>query len=222
MRKVKVKICGITRLEDIRIVSTYGADAIGFVVGVPSSPRSISLKKAEELIKKIPDSIKSVLVMVPKKASELFKAYKKLRPDIIQIHEANMLNAFTLRKKLPNTTLIKAVNANPIDALKDVIEVSKLYDAILLDSFAPGIYGGTGIVNDWNLSKRIKDAIYPKPVILAGGLNPDNVKEAIYAVQPYAVDVCSGVESHLGIKDPEKVLAFIKNAKEIEICDDQC
>jgi len=217
MRTVRVKICGITREEDLKLVSVLGADAVGFVVGVPASPRNISPKKAEKLIRLVPIFVKSVLVIVPTSIGELLKTYEKLSPDAIQIHGENLPDTSILREKLPNIPLIKAINANSTNALELASEASKSSDAILLDSPARGRYGGTGIVHDWDLSKRIKQVIHPKHLILAGGLNPENVKDAIRIVQPYAVDVSTGVESRPGIKDPEKVLAFIQNAKEVRM-----
>jgi len=220
MRRVKVKICGITREEDLKLVSALGADVVGFLVGVPSSPRNLSLKKAEKLIKLVPIFVKSVLVTVPRSVGEVLKIYERTKPDVIQIHGENFLNISVLREKLPNTPLIKAVNANSPDAFETALEMSKLSSAILLDSSVKGRYGGTGVTHDWKLSKLVKQAIHPKPLILAGGLTPKNVKEAVRTVQPYAVDVCTGVESRLGVKDPEKVSSFIENAKEIKIYDD--
>jgi phosphoribosylanthranilate isomerase len=219
MRTVKVKICGITREEDLKMVSALGADAVGFIVGVSSSPRNLSLKKAGKLISLVPIFVKSVLVTVPSSVDELLKTCEELSPDAIQIHGDNLPDASTLRGKLPNTSLIMAVKANPINAVKVASEASKSFDGILLDSSAHGKYGGTGTVHDWNLSKRVKHIIRPRPLILAGGLNPENVKDAISTVRPYAVDVSTGVELRPGIKDPEKVSAFIENAKEIMICD---
>ena len=90
-----------------------------------------------------------------------------------------------------------------------------MFNAVLLDSFARGKHGGTGIIHDWNLSQHIKVAIQPKPLILAGGLNPENVAEAVRTVQPYAVDVSNGVEQQPGIKDHKKIIEFIKNAKDV-------
>ena len=98
-----------------------------------------------------------------------------------------------------------------------VLEVAKAFEAILMDSPIPGRYGGTGKTHDWELSRRVRDAIHPKPLILAGGLTSENVEEAIRIVKPYAVDVSSGVESHPGLKDRSKVFEFIKRAKEVEI-----
>jgi len=214
MNAVRVKICGITRKEDLAAAVAAGADAVGFVVGVASSPRNIALEKAEKLIRQVPPFVKSVLVTVPRGIDE-FEMYEKLNPDAIQIHGENLHAAASVRLKIPNTLLIGAVNAHLADALDVVSRAAKIFDAVLLDSFANGRYGGTGIVHDWELSKRVKQAIHPKPLILAGGLNPENVAEAVRTVEPYAVDVSSGVELQPGIKDHKKIIEFIKNAKDV-------
>jgi len=220
MRRVRVKICGITREEDLALAAAAGADAVGFVVGVSSSPRNLCLERAEELIKLAPIFlVKSVLVTVPRSTNDLLKIYERLSPDTIQIHGESLPDVRSLREKLPNTPLIRGINVNPVNALEAASEASKSFDAILLDSSIHGRHGGTGVVHDWNLSKRLKQAIHPKPLILAGGLNPENVKDAICTVQPYAVDVCTGVEACPGIKDPEKVLAFIEKAREVKLLD---
>ena len=215
MRTVRVKICGITRKEDLDAAAAAGADAVGFVVETAASPRNISLEKAEKLFRQVPPFVKSVLVTVPTNFDELTETYEKLNPDVIQIHGENLLAAASVRLKFPNTPLIGAVNANPANALDVASRASKIFDAVLLDSFANGRYGGTGIVHDWELSKRVKQVIHAKPLILAGGLNPENVAEAVRVVQPYAVDVSSGVELQPGIKDPQKMVDFIKNAKDV-------
>jgi len=220
MKRVKVKICGITRKEDLDAASALGADAVGFVVGVPSSPRNLSLKEAEKLIKRVPVFVKSVLVTVPKSIDEVLEIYEKLNPDVIQVHGENIPSTPILRKKLPRTPLIGAVNAKSPNAFETAVKTSKSFNAVLLDSSVGGRHGGTGIIHDWELSRRVRIKIHPKPLILAGGLTPENVKDAIRTVQPYAVDVSTGVESQLGIKDPEKISAFIKNAKEVETFDD--
>ena len=214
MNAVRVKICGITRKEDLDAAAEAGADAVGFVVGVASSPRNLSLNEAERLIRQVPPFVKSVLVTVPRSIDD-FETYGKLNPDAIQIHGENLHAAASVRLRLPNTQLIVAVNANLADALDVISRVSKLFDAVLLDSFVAGRYGGTGVVHDWELSKRVKQVIHPKPLILAGGLNPENVAEAVRTVKPYAVDVSSGVEQQPGIKNHQKIVEFIKNAKDI-------
>ena len=217
MRKVRVKICGITREEDLAIAVAAGADAVGFIVGVASSPRNLTLKEAEKLIKQVPIFVDSVVVTVTNSINLLSKIYGKLRSDALQIHGENLSEASIIREKIHDTRLVKAVYMKTGNVIKNAMEASSSFDAVLLDSFVYGKYGGTGIVHDWDLSKRVKQVIHPKPLILAGGLNPENVKDAIRAVQPYAVDVSTGVESRPRIKDPEKVLAFIQNAKEVRI-----
>jgi len=214
--KVKVKICGITSNEDLAMAVKAGADAVGFVVNVPASPRNITPEKAEKIMKYTPVFVKNVVVAVPKSLDELMEIYERLGPDILQIHGHNLLDS-DIREKLANTRLIRAVQAKSEGVVEDSIKAANAFDAVLVDSFVSGRFGGTGMIHDWELSKRVKKLIHPKPLILAGGLNPENVGDAVRAVQPYAVDVSTGVELQPGVKDPDKVFAFIKNAKEVEV-----
>ncbi|TRO51708.1 phosphoribosylanthranilate isomerase [Candidatus Bathyarchaeota archaeon] len=216
MTVVRVKICGITRKEDLDAAAESGADAVGFVVGVVSSPRNLSLIEAENLIRQVPPFLKSVLVTVPRSINDL-TAYEKLNPDIIQIHGEKLNAVDSFRTALPKTQLIGAINANFASDSAAVFKTAKLFSAVLLDSFVVGQHGGTGVVHDWGLSKRVKQVIQPKPLILAGGLNPENVAEAVHTVKPYAVDVSSGVEQQPGIKSRKKIVEFIKNAKDVKI-----
>jgi len=214
MNAVRVKICGITHKEDLDAAAAAGADAVGVVGGVASSPRNLSLSDAERLIRQVPPFVKSVLVAVPKSLGELVETCKRLNPNAVQIHRTSLLG--TAREQLSNTLLIGAVKANSPDAFDNAVKAAKTCDAVLFDSFGNGRYGGTGIVHDWELSKRVRQFIHPKPLILAGGLNPANVAEAVRVVQPYAVDVASGVERQPGIKDHMKIVEFIKNAKDVK------
>lgn len=194
-----------------------GADAVGFIVGVPSSPRNLTLERAEMLLSQVPIFVDSVVVMAPKSIKQLVEVCEGLKPTAIQIHGKEQLDSSEIREKIKDTRLIKTVYVTE-DALNETaIEDSKMFDALLLDSFSKGQYGGTGKVHDWTLSRQIKEAVAPVPVILAGGLKPENVKEAILTVQPYAVDVASGVELSPGVKDHEKVRAFVENAKKIKL-----
>jgi phosphoribosylanthranilate isomerase len=118
-----------------------------------------------------------------------------------------------VRDKLSSKLLIGAVKARSPNAIGSAAEAAKMFDAVLLDSFVQGKHGGTGVVHDWNVSQHVKQLVYPKPLILAGGLNPENVAEAVRTVKPYAVDVSSGVERQPGIKDYQKMVEFVKNAK---------
>jgi len=212
---VKAKICGIAREEDLATALEAGADAVGFVVGVPTSPRNISLKKAEELVGKVPPFTKSVLVMVPDSLKELAEAHEMVGPDALQIHGDNLPDADSIRAEIRGASLIRAINPEPGEAL-EAAEATAGFDAILLDTFVPGMHGGTGVTQDWSMSRKIRQAIHPRKLILAGGLKPSNVQEAILAVKPYAVDVSTGVESSPGIKDPEKIISFIDRVREVE------
>jgi len=213
MRNVKVKICGITREEDLATAVAAGADAVGFVVNVSSSPRNLTLTEAENLMKQVPIFVDSVAVTVTNDVDLLAKICERLKPDALQIHGENLSEASVIREKIHDTRLIKAIQVKKDEVTEVAVEASNSFDAVLLDSFVHGKHGGTGVVHDWELSKRVKQIIQPKPLILAGGLTPENVKDAIRIVQPYAVDVSSGVEARPSVKDPQKVFEFVKNAK---------
>ena len=217
MRSIRVKICGLTREEDLAVAVAAGADAVGFLVDVPSSPRNLTLERTKTLIKQVPVFVDSVVVTTPKSNEWLLEVCERLKPSAIQIHGKEQLNSSEIRETVTITRLIKTVYVTE-DALNEkVIEDLKTFDAVLLDSFTKGQYGGTGKVHDWKLSRQIKEAVAPVPVILAGGLKPENVKEAVLAVKPYAVDVASGVEASPGVKDHGKIRAFVENAKEIKL-----
>ena len=221
MRTVKVKICGITKEEDLEAACRIGADFIGFVVGVPSSPRNLKLEEAEHLIKLVPKNVKSVLVTVLKSLEEVLEACRLLKPNIIQLHCEDFLDLSVLREKLPSALLVRAFPALE-NVVERVVREARFADGILVDSFAEGRLGGTGVVHDWYISRRVRDIIYPKPLILAGGLNPSNVSEAVKTVRPYAVDVSTGVESKPGFKDLFKMEIFIKRAKSVVLGDEYC
>ncbi len=216
MSRVRVKICGITSQRDLLAAVEAGADAVGFVVDAPQSPRNLPLNKAKRLIKATPVFVKTVAVTVPKNLSRLEEICEKLNPDVIQVHGITHMHR-EIRERLPDTCLIGAIQMKSSLNFDGILKVADIFDAVLLDAYTPNGYGGTGKVHDWKLSRRIRDAVYPKPLILAGGLKPENVKEAISMVKPYAVDVSSGVESRPGVKDHEKVFQFVKNAKEVKI-----
>ena len=212
-----MKICGLTREEDLVVAVAAGADAVGFIVGVPSSPRNLTLERAKILLSHVPIYVDRVVVTAPQNIEELAEICETLKPSAIQIHGKKRFVASEIRERIRCNRLIKTVYLKA-DSLNDVsLKDSKSFDAILLDSFTKDQYGGTGKVHDWTLSRQIKEAVAPVPVILAGGLKPENVKEAILTVKPYAVDVASGVEVSPGVKDHEKVRAFVENAKQIKL-----
>ena len=215
-RQVKVKICGNMRKEDVEHAIQSGADAIGFIIGFPSTPRNLDLDQAYQLMKDIPASIDSVVVTNEDDRNLMRRIAKKLPITAIQLI-GNKSYSQEIREIFPDIDLIKVVHAEPEHLTQSVFNFSKDYDTILIDTKTKDIPGGTGLTHDWSLSRKAVTIIHPTPVILAGGLNPQNVEDAVRIVQPYSVDVSSGVESTLGIKDHNKVETFIKRAKGVKI-----
>ncbi len=212
---MKVKICGIRNTAELTMALNAGVDAVGFITEVPvDSPRKISLVEASVLISKVPIFVTSVLVIMPENAQQAIYMIQTARPAAVQIH--NSLPFRELKKiKAMGVKLIKTIpvsqNAQPETLIKQIGELSGLCDAILLDTFLEGKTGGTGSAHNWDISSQVvlKAGL---PVILAGGLNPENVSYAVKSVHPYAVDTASGVETG-GRKDEMKVKDFIKNAR---------
>ena len=211
--EVKVKICGVTNREDAHLVVDSGADMLGMIVDVPvETPRKISIEKAEELAKGIGDAINIVVVLCPRSVEEVETVVRRLEPFGVQMHGFES-NAFLrdVREVLPDVKLIKTVHVDEQGTVHGVMPEEDYVDFILLDTFSVQI-GGTGKTHRWDISRKIvEDSIIP--VILSGGLTPENVGDAIKEVNPYGVDVASGVESSGGRKSKEKVLQFMRNAK---------
>jgi len=205
VRRVRVKVCGITNREDLEVAVDVGADAIGFVVDVPASPRNISADRARDLVEAVPPFVQSVLVSVFDTIDQLETLCSCLAPDAVQV--AGTLPGAAICGQLRGIRVIRAVAVN--DHADAALPSKVRCDALLADSFVPGAHGGTGKPHDWNVSRAIRELIAPTPLILAGGLTPENVRAAIETVRPYAVDVSSGVEVRPGIKDPAKIRAFM-------------
>ena len=216
MRTVRAKICGITNETDLAGAISAGADAVGFIVGIQSSPRNLSIEQAQSLLLKIPPFISSVVVTRQSNSKSLKQLNSILRPDCLQVYCDTYERENVLRELNQDATIILGVDGEK-SSLGDLATVSEYCDAFLLDTLSSTKSGGTGRVHDWNASRRLRQALNPKPIILAGGLTPENVEEAIKIVEPYAVDVASGVESSPGKKDHAKMVEFIKNAKRIRL-----
>jgi phosphoribosylanthranilate isomerase len=214
---MKVKICGIKSERDLVMALNAGADAVGFITEVPvDSPRKISLAEASRLISKVPVFVASVLVIMPENAEQAVHMIQTARPAAVQIH--NTLGIPELKKiKETGVKLIKTipVSADSMTLIKQVSGLRGIADAVLLDTVLDGKSGGTGVPHNWEISSEIV-LRSGMPIILAGGLKPENVTDAIRTVRPYAVDTASGVETD-GRKDEKKVMAFIKNARMHEI-----
>ncbi len=185
-------------------------DAVGFIIGFPSSPRNLSLKEAKFLMGKLPPFLNGIAV-VREDLKTVEKVVKELNPHGLQLYGPFRIDEY--RDLVRGVKLLKALEAKS-DSLMKAKEALKLgYDAILLDSIVKGI-GGTGKVHNWELSRKVRDGIYPYPFILSGGLNKDNVLEAIDKVKPYAVDASSGLERVKGIKDSKLIKEFVRLVKE--------
>ncbi len=212
---MKVKICGIKSDRDLNMAINAGADAVGFITEVPvDSPRKLSLSEASRLISKVPVFMTSVLVIMPQTAEQAINMIKAAKPGAVQVHNAIAIPELKEIKKT-GVKLIKTVavsqNSDAGELIKQISELSGIADAVLLDTAVDGKTGGTGAQHDWEISSEV--VLHAgMPVILAGGLNPENVRSAVCTVRPYAVDTASGVETD-GKKDEKKVMAFINNAR---------
>jgi phosphoribosylanthranilate isomerase len=204
---VRVKICGITNLEDALAAVEAGADALGFNF-YPKSPRSIEPERARAIIERLPPFVTPVGVFVNEYDLEaIARVVTCARLAVVQLH-GDEPPAFC-RQVAERWRVIKAVRvASEIDP-RGLADYS--VHALLLDAARPGAYGGTGERFNWELARRVARVV--PTLILAGGLSPENVAEAIRLVRPYAVDVCTGVEARPGKKDPERMRAFIAVAK---------
>jgi len=212
-----VKICGIRRQQDALIAAKLGADAIGLLVGQRhNSPDFISATVARDIARALPSSVEAVLVTHIKEIDELERMLQESEIRTIQLH-SEIAPSFVerLRGRLPNLKIFKSVNIISADSVAYPEAFEKLVDGFVLDSInvATDQVGGTGKTHDWSVSRQIVMR-YPKvPIILAGGLNSENVRSAIEHVRPFGVDVNSGTKAPDGFKDPRKMEAFIVEAK---------
>ena len=199
-------MCGITNLEDALAAVEFGADALGFVF-FKKSPRYISPAKAKAIIKKLPPFISSVGVFVNEDNIIVEKIADQTGIDAIQLHGDEPPKACNLSRPV-----IKAIRVKSIDNLEIISKYKNKVSAFLLDTYTPEIFGGTGQIFNWDIAIEAKQ--FGK-IILAGGLTPENVEQAVRQVHPYAVDVSSGVEAEKGKKDHAKLRLFIKRAKSV-------
>ena len=200
----KVKICGITNLEDALLSAKFGADALGFNF-YEKSPRYILPGKAREIIEKLPPEILKVGVFVNESLEKIAEIAETAKLDALQLHGEETPEFARELKAKTDLEIIKAFRVRREFKPEDVLQYDT--DAILLDAYNPQEHGGTGETFDWEIAKNVQK-ISPK-MFLAGGLSPDNIAKAIFEVKPFAVDACSSLESEKGIKDSKKVRDFI-------------
>jgi phosphoribosylanthranilate isomerase len=204
----RIKICGITREEDAQAVAASGADAIGLVF-YAKSPRHVSVEQAAQLVAALPPFITTVGLFVDADAAFVREVLRVVPLDVLQFH-GDESPEYCAQFGRP---YLKAIRVKAgVDLLQCAAQFSTT-QALLLDAYVAGVPGGTGATFDWGLIPRD----LPLPVILSGGLDAENVAEAIERVRPYAVDVSSGVEAGKGIKDAAKVAAFVKEVKDIDL-----
>jgi phosphoribosylanthranilate isomerase len=204
---IKVKICGITQYEDAKVAVSLGVDALGFIF-YPKSPRYISPLKARDIIKRLPPFIAKVGVFVNSDAAAIMKAAQQAGVDTVQLHGNEPPS---LCQALP-IAVIKAFSVGP-DFDPSVLDTYPA-SGFLLDTWSDSLAGGTGRTFDWSIAKSVTQ--YHHNIILAGGLGPTNIAEALETVQPYAVEFNSGVEIKPGVKNPRKMrdaVAIVKGWK---------
>ena len=201
MSVVRSKICGITRIEDALIAAEAGADAIGLVF-YAKSPRAVSIQQARDIVAALPAFVTTVGLFVNASREELNDVLAGVALDLLQFHgDESPAECESYQRPY-----IKALRVKPGDDIAQLAAPYAKARGILLDTYVPGVPGGTGAAFDWSLVPRG----LPQPVILAGGLSAANVQAAIEQVRPYAVDVSGGVEAGKGIKDAAKIRAFMR------------
>lgn len=204
--RTRAKICGITRVEDIHAAVNAGADAIGLVF-YPPSPRHVSIEQALRLVRHIPAYVSIVGLFVNADADEINAVLQQIPLDVLQLHGDESPAQCQQIAQQTKRRWYKAIQVKPALDIADQIQQYQQVgaSAVLLDAWHPKLKGGTGLQFDW--------ATFPHsemPLILAGGLNPDNIQQAIHATQAYAVDVSGGVESAKGIKDQQLIQQFMQ------------
>lgn len=203
----RVKICGITREQDAFSAVEHGADALGFVFYAPS-PRHVSVHRAAAIVRSLPPFVTTVALFVDADADLIDRVVGELGVDLLQFHGQESPEDCARHQR----PWIRAIAMRPG---MDLLAAQTRFAAgrgLLLDAYRPGLPGGTGETFDWN---RIPDVLAPR-IVLAGGLDASNVGRAVREVRPFAVDVSGGVEAAKGIKDPDKIKAFIEEVRRAE------
>jgi phosphoribosylanthranilate isomerase len=207
---VRVKICGITREQDLQAAVRAGADAVGFVTDVPvDTPRELDPGTAADLVAAAPPFVTTSLVLMPESPAHAADLARTVDPDLVQLHGDFDAEELRFVRAEAGTKLVTVVDADDPERARALDDVA---DAILVDSTDEEGAGGTGRTHDWDATRRLA-AELDSPVVLAGGLTPENVTAAVETVSPYAVDVASGVETSGGVKDHGAVAAFVRRAR---------
>ena len=214
--RIRIKICCINSVEEAKVAIRHGADALGLVGKMPNGPGPIPDWLIAEITKTIHPPIATFLLTCETLAAQIISHHKRTFTNTIQLVDDLPGKEYAIIKEaIPAIKLVQVIHVIDDSSVEEAIKVSEHVDAILLDSGNPKLavkeLGGTGRVHNWKLSRRIVESIQI-PVFLAGGLNSENVRRAIDEVQPYGVDVCSGVRTN-GQLDENKLKAFFEGAR---------
>jgi phosphoribosylanthranilate isomerase len=204
--RIRIKICGITRVEDALTSAEMGVDAIGLVF-YPPSPRNVEAKAARAIVRALPPFVTTVGLFMNAETASVESVLKTVHLDCLQFH-GDESPEFCEQFEMP---YIKAIPMGEDKPFTHLVEGFEHASAWLLDSHGHNQAGGSGETFDWLRVPQVVE----KPIILAGGLNPDNVQSAIAKVRPYAVDCSSGVEMNPGVKDPEKIRDFVEKVSSV-------
>lgn len=208
---VRVKICGLTNRQDVEAAIAAGADALGFVLA--ESPRRVDPDQVRAMTAGLPPFVTTIGVVVEPEASALPGLCLYCGLDGIQIHGRFDFNSLPKMNGRAGFKLIRAVSVTPKTRAAELGPSVHPAQTLLLDAFSPDKHGGTGRTFDWGLAR---EAARYRPIILAGGLNPENIKEAVATVRPFGVDASSGLETEPGRKDHDRVREFIRRAKSLD------
>jgi len=211
--KIRIKICCISSTEEANLAIQYGADAIGLVGNMPSGPGIIDDALIQRIATKTPPPIATFLLTSETSSQQIIAHHQKVNTNTIQMVDTLHQGTYKeIKAALPSVNLVQVVHVSGEPSIDEAIRLSKQVDAILLDSGKPNLavkeLGGTGRTHNWEISRKIVEAV-SIPVFLAGGLNADNVVEAIETVQPFGVDLCSGIRTNKQL-DEQKLETFFE------------
>ena len=213
LNRPKIKICCISSLEEAFLAIKHGADALGLVGNMPSGPGVIADELISQITKHVPPPIATFMLTSERKASDIIAHHQKVQTNTIQIVDSLLeMDYAKIREAIPTVKIVQVIHVLNEKQIDEALEIEQWVDAILLDSGNPNlkvkILGGTGNSHDWKLSRKIREAVN-KPVFLAGGINAQNVQQAIAEVNTYGIDLCSSVRTN-GQLDASKLDIFFK------------
>jgi phosphoribosylanthranilate isomerase len=212
-----VKICCISSIEEAWTAIRYGASALGFVSQMPSGPGVISEDLIAKIVAHVPPPIATFLLTSSQEAQQIVEQLKYCRTNTVQICDTLKAGSYqNIRDALPGISIVQVIHVSSQESLFEAVRIAPQVDALLLDSGNQSLQvkelGGTGRIHNWNLSSKIREQVNV-PIFLAGGLKPKNVALAVEQVDPFGLDVCSGVRSN-GLLDENKLQLFFQNLKQ--------